>query len=108
MSKPASKLIALNYKLNDYLISYRNGLTISNKPLKQKEYLYIVRTNNEVKRFVLEKPEFLMLKSILQGNTIEKALEKLTKITQENLSAYIIGWIQNGFFIAPQSPPSQP
>lgn len=106
--KPASKLIALNYKLNDYLISYRNGLTILNKPLKQKEYLYIARTNNEVKRFVLEKPEFLILKSILKSNTIEKALEKLTKITQENLSAYIIGWIQNGFFIAPLQTPLQP
>jgi hypothetical protein len=106
--KPASKLISLNYQLNDYLINYRNGLTILNKPLKQKEYLHIVRTNNEVKRFVLEKPEFLILKSILQGNTMEKALEKLTKITQENLSAYIIKWIESGFFIAPLQTPLQP
>jgi len=39
---------------------------------------------------------------------MEKALEKLTKITQENLSAYIIKWIESGFFIAPLQTPLQP
>lgn len=91
--KPASKLLSLNYNVNDFLANFRTGNLKQKTPKKQKQYLFIVRTNNEVKRHALQKNEYLLLKNIQKGMCLENAVS--SKI---DIQSVLVNWIQEGFF----------
>lgn len=91
--KPASKLLSFNYNVNDFFANFRTGNLKQKKPQKQKQYLFIVRTNNKVNRHVLQKNEYLLLKNIQKGMCLENAVS--TKI---DIQSVLVNWIQEGFF----------
>ncbi len=99
--RKASKLLCLNFGAHDYLSLFRQGHP-SEFLLKKKEYLFILRHDNEVKRLVLDKMEYDVLQSLGQGQNFSNALNSVGKREEllPHLSTYLQRWLEFGFFEA--------
>jgi hypothetical protein len=101
-SRTARKLLKFNYKINDYVTSFRAERPLNDMP-HGEQYLCIVRHENEVQRVELEQAEYIMLKLLSEGKTLGQALEIAAENTnpdelQTTLPNYIGKWIGSGVF----------
>lgn len=100
----ASQLIPLEYSVEEYMLSVRKGEAAA-VGKKSQHYMFIVRHNNEVKRYVLENTEQLILSSLFVGNAVGIVLEEITDKypeqlmeIEQKLQMWFARWIENGFF----------
>lgn len=104
VQRAASKLITLQYPVEEYLAAFREKCEVA-LPEPHKSYMFVVRHNNEVKRHVLSDAEYLVLSGLLSGAAVGNVLEDmiaqyptLTEDIEQNLQNYFASWILNGFF----------
>lgn len=102
--RKAHKMLALSYDINTYLSNFRAG-SISKNIKKEKNYLFVVRNNNEAKRIYINIEEYQLLTEIKKNIGLEAALENFTSNANvnidnfaKNLPEYIKKFLQNGFF----------
>lgn len=93
--RTASAILQFDYDVENYLQKFRAG----QNPIHidaRKNYIYIVRNNNEVKRFYLDAEEYETLNNLLSAMPTEQALT--TPLSQELFPQWLNKWLINGFF----------
>ena len=101
--RTASRLLALDYPVNDYLIAERAGATPL-QPQPQRCYLYIVRHHNEVRRHALSETEYCVLQTLRNQLSVGDALEVAVTAHPDiagHLQPWFARWTEEGFFAAP-------
>lgn len=94
--RTASTIFQFDYDVENYLQKFRAG----EKPIQieaRKNYIYIVRNNNEVKRFYLDEEEFVTLNNLLSGQSTEAGVN--SELAQELFPQWLNKWLINGFFV---------
>lgn len=100
----ASKLMGFKYQINEWFNKKRAGENLE-LPLKEAEFMYIYRHNNNVKREVLVGAEYLFLKQIFSGTNVLESLDVVMKQNPANsgelvanLQHWFAKWFSLGFF----------
>lgn len=100
----ASRLLALAYPINDYLLARREGKA-PELPLATPSFLFLVRHHNEVRRHALETPEHALLQAICTGLPVGAAIESVAAAQPdfvpaiaEHLQGWFARWLGEGFF----------
>ncbi len=94
----ASNMLAFEYDVEKYLQEFRKEQN-PKKIAKKKNYIFIVRHNNEVKRHYLIEEEFMLLKKLFEGRSVDEAVEELNSaLASEMLPQFLQKWLLNGFF----------
>jgi hypothetical protein len=93
--RTASAILQFDYDVENYLQKFRAGENPSQIE-NRKNYIYIVRNNNEVKRFYLDEEEFVTLNNLLSGQSTEAAVN--SELAQELFPQWLNKWLINGFF----------
>lgn len=101
--RTASHLLKFSTNANEWLTAERSGNSI--EPKTTENFLLIYRHNNEVHRLPLSQAAYLLLAELLQGNTLNQALEsiaaqspELLQTIAENLQIWFAEWVGNGVF----------
>ncbi len=99
----ACSLLEFSYPVNDWLTSARAMPNLPEIPAENKNFLVVVRHNNEVYRHNLNEPEFIILQNLAIGKNISEALEATinnypehSETITNNLQKWFINWIKNG------------
>lgn len=97
--RTACTLLALDYPAHAYLTAFREG----NPPAvmeKKPEYICLIRSQNEVKRLLLDAEEYQLLALLERGETFGAALEQAenTERLLQQLPGYLTRWLDAGFF----------
>lgn len=95
--RKAAMLLPLAHNANDYLTAFRQGHPpASMEP--QTQYLLVLRIDNEVRRLVLEPPEFALLEQLGNGMPFAEALSRMPEsgILATKLPDYLARWLQWG------------
>lgn len=104
LPRSASRLLTLEYTVDDYLIAMREGLDLP-KPAKRTNRLFLVRHRNEVKRHDISESEFQILTRLHKGMNVEAALNEvasdyphLVPDISAHLQSWFALWFGQGFF----------
>lgn len=104
--RTASRLLLLTHPANTYLGAFRaSGAAAA--PVPRPEALYLVRHHNEVRRHALTLAEHRLIAHILQGMTLEQALDAMPEADRgelaTSLSDWLARWVREGFFTGSES-----
>jgi hypothetical protein len=101
--RAASRLLAFDYDVNDYLQLFRAGSAPA-IPQPKPTYLYLYRHAHEVQRAVLAPAAYELLRHLFSGETLDAAITHASTIYPDDLAAnfqnWFAEWIQQGFFVA--------
>jgi hypothetical protein len=102
--RKASQLLEFSYRAN----SWFNEWNARNKPAipaAEPQFVYICRHNNNVMRHTLTEPEYIVLKQLINGIPVEKAIEHAVSAQKQhaeeivkNIQKWFTQWLKNGFF----------
>lgn len=104
VQRRASEVIYLEYPVEEYMVAVRREevLMVGDK---KPHFMFIVRHENEVRRYVLEDTEQLILLPLFIGNAVGEVLEEITDKYPERvgeiegrLQFWFSRWVENGFF----------
>ncbi len=101
--RTAYSLKKYNYNVEDYLSEFRKNNQSEVK--KITSYIFIVRNNNELKRYNLTKDEYYFLKYLSKSQSLNQAIDLFRKkfnlsknILAKKIQNYFVNFCQNGFF----------
>lgn len=96
--RTAAQLLALEVAANDYLTAFREGMTPESIE-KRPQYVLVVRHHHEVRREVLEQPEYALLNALQEGLPFAQAVASISDYPQlaDHLPNYIARWFAGGF-----------
>ena len=96
--RTAAQLLALEVAANDYLTAFREGVTPESIE-KRPQYVLVVRHHHEVRREVLEQPEYALLNALQEGLPFGEAVASISDYPQlaDHLPNYIARWFAGGF-----------
>ena len=96
--RTASALLDFNCDVEKFLQDFRADKK-PKKIEKKKNYIFIVRHNNEVKRHYILNEEYELIKRLFLGLSIDEAVAELNSdLVNEMLPQFLQKWLINGFF----------
>jgi hypothetical protein len=103
--RPASRLLALAYPVNQWLDAQRHGGMVLPVPSAQPTYVYVYRHPYDVQRMELDEAAFALLSRLGQGASVGAALERMGEETPQhmeqvaaNLQDWFARWLADGVF----------
>lgn len=90
----ASRLLALRYPVDDWLLAQRNG-NILPPPDPQGSYLYVYRHRNQVQRISLPEPAYRLLEQLFRNVPLGEALDAVGPAC---LQSWFADWLSKEFF----------
>jgi len=98
----ASRLLAFDYPVDDWLAAQRAG-NIPSRPEKGATFLYVYRHQNNVQRVALTEAAYSLLGRLFNGLSVGEALDvpAHTESIAANLQLWFAEWMEKGFFRSP-------
>lgn len=102
--RPASRLLAFEYPVNDWLTRQRRG-EILPVPSPEPSFVYVYRHNHEVQRLSLEEVAYYILREVMQGIPVGAALDTVIAsyphsmpVIAGHLQSWFAAWLGQGIF----------
>ncbi len=99
------RLIEFLYPVSDWLSAARSQENLPDAPMQSKNFLVVVRHNNEVQRHSLCEQEFSILENLSNGKTVAASLEDVMDkepekagYIAENIRDWFMKWVVAGIF----------
>jgi Putative DNA-binding domain len=97
-ARTASNLLEFEYDVENFIRDFREDKS-PKKIKRKKNYIFIVRHDNSVKRHYLLQEEFHILKKLIKGNSLDEAVSGMNSdLANEMLPQFLQKWLINGFF----------
>lgn len=101
---PCLRVLALQFSVNDYFTSVRQGRTVP-VPQSAPEFVAVTRRDYRVLRYTLDRAQYELLKVLIAGEPVGIAIERAAAVshsTDDALAVQLRGWFENwtvaGFF----------
>lgn len=99
---PCLRLLRFAFPVNDYFSAYRRGES-PDPPAPQESFVALHRVNYAVRRHPLTRAQFLLLSALVEGRSVEEAIESVgpdlvASGEAPQLREWFAAWAAAGFF----------